>query len=98
MAVRHNIPIVAVVINNGCWGTCTHALNKLFGSQIGTELGFTRYDRIVEDMGGHGEWVEKPEDIRPALQRAFSSGLPACVNIKTDRNGTSLKRWLPDIK
>ncbi len=49
-------------------------------------LGFTRYDRLVEVLGGHGEWVEKPEDIRPALQRAFGSGLPACVNVKTDPN------------
>ena len=83
-AVRHNIPIVVVIANNGCWGTVRRRQQRLFGREIGAELGFTRYDRLVEDLGGYGEWVEKPEDIRPALQRAFSSGLPACVNVKID--------------
>jgi acetolactate synthase-1/2/3 large subunit len=83
-AVRHNIPVVNVVSNNGCWGTCIHRSERLYGRAIGVELGFTRYDKVVEALGGYGEWVEKPEDIRPALQRAFASGLPACVNVKTD--------------
>jgi acetolactate synthase-1/2/3 large subunit len=49
---------------------------------IGTRLGFSRYDRMVQGLGGYGEAVEKPEDIRPALQRAFASGLPACINVR----------------
>jgi acetolactate synthase-1/2/3 large subunit len=44
----------------------------------------TRYDKIVEGMGGHGELVEKAEDIGAAIQRAIDSGLPACVNVMTD--------------
>ncbi|MFC2065470.1 thiamine pyrophosphate-binding protein [Chloroflexota bacterium] len=85
-AVRHNIPIVVVVSNNGCWGTCFHRQLKTYGRTTGTVLGHTRYDKLVEALGGHGEWVEKPDDIRPALERAFQSGLPACVNIKTDQD------------
>jgi acetolactate synthase-1/2/3 large subunit len=85
-AVRHRIPLVVVVANNGCWGTVRRRQNRLFGREIGAQLGWTRYDKLVEDLGGHGQWVERPEDIRPALQRAFDSGLPACVNVKTDPN------------
>ena len=50
-------------------------------------LNFTpgiRYDKMVEALGGYGELVERPEDIRPALERAFASGLPACVNVLID--------------
>ncbi|MDA1076986.1 MAG: thiamine pyrophosphate-dependent enzyme, partial [Proteobacteria bacterium] len=45
------------------------------------KLNFTRYDKIVEAMGGHGEYVEKPEEIRPALERAFAAGKPALINV-----------------
>lgn len=83
-AVRHHVPVVAVIANNGCWGVCYHRQKRLFGREVGVQLGFTRYDRVVEALGGYGEWVEKPEDIRPALQRAFASGIPACVNVKID--------------
>jgi acetolactate synthase-1/2/3 large subunit len=51
---------------------------------VGCQLAHRRYDKIVEAMGGHGEYVEKPEDIGPAIQRALDSGLPACVNVMTD--------------
>lgn len=91
-AARHHIPIVAVIANNGCWGTCKHRQDRVFGRDVGVELGFTRYDRVVEALGGHGEWVEKPRDIHPALQRAFASGIPACVNVKTDPNIAPVER------
>ena len=48
---------------------------------VATTLNFTRYDKIVEAMGGHGEFVERPEDLRPALERAAASGKPALVNV-----------------
>jgi thiamine pyrophosphate-dependent acetolactate synthase large subunit-like protein len=77
-AVRHNIPIVCVVSLNGGWtGDPTR-------SKPGRELGYVRYDKMAEAFGCHGEYVEKPEDIRPALERAFASGKPALVNVKTD--------------
>ena len=48
---------------------------------VATTLNYTRYDKIVEAMGGHGEYCERPEEIGPALERAFASGKPALVNV-----------------
>jgi len=53
------------------------------------ELGIRRYEKVVEGMGGHGEFVEKDEAIAPALIRAKESGKPACVNVLTDPTVTS---------
>ncbi len=78
--VRHNIPVVVVVSNNQCWGMIKGDRKE---KVVSTELAFTRYDKMVEALGGHGELVETPAEIRPALERAFASGLPACINVKT---------------
>jgi acetolactate synthase-1/2/3 large subunit len=53
---------------------------------VATQLNYTRYDKIVEAMGGHGEYVTHPDQIRPALERAFASGKAACVNVKIERD------------
>ena len=83
--VRHRIPVVCVVGNNGIWALEKHPMQKLLGVSIAADLGQgTRYDKVVEALGGHGELVERPEQIRPALERAFKSGLPACVNVVCD--------------
>jgi len=81
--VRHNLPIVCVICNDQAWGMIMHG-QRARGTDrvIGTELGFVRYDRMVEGLGGYGEAVERPEDIRPALERAFASGRPACINVR----------------
>ena len=49
---------------------------------MATKLDYTRYEKVVEALGGHGEWVERVEDLAPALERAFASGKPALVNVK----------------
>jgi thiamine pyrophosphate-dependent acetolactate synthase large subunit-like protein len=77
-AVRHNIPIVTVISLNGGWTADPD------GGKIGRNLGYQRYEKMMDAFGGHGEYVEKPADIRPALERAFASGQPAIVNVKTD--------------
>ena len=60
-------------------------MQSMLGTSIATDLGpRTRYDKVVEALGGYGELVEKPEDIRPALERAFKSELPACLNVICD--------------
>ncbi len=83
--VRHRIPVVCVVGNNGIWGLEKHPMLRLLGASIAADLGpATRYDRVVEALGGHGELVERPEQIRPALERAFASGLPSCINVRCD--------------
>ncbi|MFQ5875434.1 MAG: thiamine pyrophosphate-binding protein, partial [Dehalococcoidia bacterium] len=77
-AVRHNIPVVTVVNVNGGWAAGRKGPERLI---TGLELGFDqRYDKLGEALGAHGEYVEKPEDIRPALERSFASGKPAVIN------------------
>ncbi|TML04846.1 MAG: acetolactate synthase [Actinobacteria bacterium] len=75
---RHGVNVVGVMGNNG-------TMEFLYGYSIAADLRpGTRYDQIVETLGGHGELVDKPEDVKPALARAFESGKPALVNVLTD--------------
>jgi len=83
--VRHDIPVVCVVGNNGIWALEKHPMLSMLGVSIAADLGErTRYDKVVEALGGYGEMVDRPEEIRPALERAFKSGLPACINVICD--------------
>jgi acetolactate synthase-1/2/3 large subunit len=83
--VRHGLPIVGVMGNNGIWALEKHPMEFLYGYSVAAELQPNcRYDEVVKALGGHGELVERPEDLRPALERAFSSGKPALVNVMTD--------------
>jgi acetolactate synthase-1/2/3 large subunit len=85
---RQGIKVTAVVGNDACWSQIWRGQVSMYGPDrtIATELNFTRYDKIVEGMGGHGEYVEKVADLRPALERAFASPLPALVNVKIGRS------------
>lgn len=83
--VRHNVPAVAIIGNNGIWALEKHPMEFLYGYSVAAELTpGMRYDEIARTLGGHGEFVEKPDDLRPALERAFESGKPAVVNVMTD--------------
>jgi acetolactate synthase-1/2/3 large subunit len=83
--VRHRLNVVCVIGNNGIWALEKHPMRNLFGQSLLADLRpGVRYDRVVEALGGHGELVERPEDLRPALERAFASGLPACINVLCD--------------
>jgi acetolactate synthase I/II/III large subunit len=82
---RHGVNVVGVMGNNGIWALEKHPMEFLYGYSVAAELRpGTRYDRVVEALGCHGELVERPEDVGPALERAFASGLPALVNVLTD--------------
>ena len=86
--VRFNIPVVSVVGNDRQWGQITVGQRAMYGKDrvVASMLGDNcRYDKIVEGMGGHGEFVTKPDEIRPAIERAFASGKPACVNVIMDQ-------------
>jgi acetolactate synthase-1/2/3 large subunit len=82
---RHNLPIVAVMGNNGIWALEHHPMKFLYGYSLAAELRpETRYDEVVSALGCHGELVRTPDELRPALDRAFASGKPALVNVLTD--------------
>ena len=82
---RHGVNIVAVMGNNGIWALEKHPMEFLYGYSVAAELRpETRYDQVVEALGCHGEMVGRPEDVAPAIERAFASGLPALVNVLTD--------------
>ena len=81
---RHKLPIVSVISNDSGWGMIKRIqLQKENGRAIASDLGFIRYDKVVEALGGYGEVVDKPEDVAPAIKRAFASGLPSCINVRT---------------
>ena len=88
-AVRHRIPIVIVVSNNEGWTARVEGVRK-----PGRELGWTKFEEMAISMGGHGEAVFEPKDIRPALERALDSGVPAIVNVRTDPTARALSRFV----
>jgi acetolactate synthase I/II/III large subunit len=82
---RHGVNVVGVMGNNGIWALEKHPMEFLYGYSVAADLRpATRYDQVVEALGGHGEFVERPQDVAPALERAFQSGRPALVNVLTD--------------
>jgi acetolactate synthase-1/2/3 large subunit len=85
-ALRFKLPMVVVVGNDAAWGQIRLPQVQLFGPEKSpaTQLAPTRYDRVVEALGGHGEHVTEPAAIRPALERALASGTVACVNVILD--------------
>ena len=83
--VRHDLPVVIVVGNNGTWGLEQAPMRMMHGYEVLTELTpATRYDEVVRALGGAGEMVTDPEQIGPALDRAYASGVPYLVNVITD--------------
>jgi acetolactate synthase I/II/III large subunit len=82
--VRQKINVVGVIGNDAAWQQIRRGQVQLYGEEraVATSLSFVRYERVVEAVGGHGEYVERPEQIRPAMERALSAGKPALVNIK----------------
>jgi acetolactate synthase-1/2/3 large subunit len=82
---RHGVHVVGVMGNNGIWALEKHPMEFLYGYSVAAELRpATRYDEVVTALGGHGELVERPADLQPALERAFAAGRPALVNVLTD--------------
>ena len=83
--VRHHLPAVIVVGNNGVWGLEKHPMRALYGYDVAADLQpGCRYDEVVRALGGAGETVTEPAELGPALERAFASGAPYLVNVITD--------------
>ena len=92
-AVRFDLPIVGIVGNDAAWGQMMRPQEMLFGEDrlVAVELNRTRYDLVVEALGGHGEHVVAPGEIAPAITRAFESGKPALVNVEIRQDRTGMK-------
>ncbi len=82
--VRQKINVVGVIGNDAAWQQIRRGQVQLYGEEraVATALSFVHYEKVVEALGGHGEYVERPQDIRPAMQRALQAGKPALVNIR----------------
>ena len=82
--VRQNIPVIALIGNDAGWTQIRRGQVELYGAEraVATALDYTRYEKVVEAVGGFGAWVETVEDLGPALDAAFASGKPACINVK----------------
>lgn len=85
-SIRKQLPIVAVISNDLGWGMIRHSQELRLGHAIeaGTWIGKVEYHRLVEALGGKGIHVERPEQIRPALEEAYASGRTTCINVMTD--------------
>ena len=84
-AFQENVPITVVIDNNGGLTTISQQQERLFADErhVATDFRDIPFHTMFEGMGGHGELVEKPEDLKPALERSLSSGKTACVNVRT---------------
>jgi acetolactate synthase I/II/III large subunit len=83
-AVRYGLAPIVVVSNNASWGDVRYEEGEWFGRTVGTDLTPARYDLLAVALGGHGERVERAEDLRPALDRARAAGVAAVVDVLTD--------------
>jgi acetolactate synthase-1/2/3 large subunit len=82
---RFELPVVAVMGNNHCWGLEKHPMNKLYGYHVAAELSpEVRYDDVVTALGGAGRRVEKPGEIGVALDWALDQKGPVLLDIRTD--------------
>ena len=86
--IRHNLPITTVMGNDATWGIDKTFQIAYYGRAVGTDLRFIRYDQVVEAIGGYAEYVEKPAEVAPAVERAINSGRPSLVNVAV-RSGAS---------
>jgi acetolactate synthase I/II/III large subunit len=84
-AVRHQLNIVEIVGNDSAWGIDRQIQLGLYGRSVATDLLQTRYDQLVQGLGGYGEFVEQAQDLAPALDRALAAGKPALLNVAVER-------------
>ena len=82
-AVRHDLPFVGIMGNDGVWGIDYHIQMGLYQRPVATELRQSRYDQIVQALGGHGELVSHPNQLESAVKRSLESGLPSLINVTT---------------
>jgi acetolactate synthase I/II/III large subunit len=93
-AVRHKLPIVVIVGNDAGWGLERELQSFASGgATVACELQPTPYDAIMRAFGGGGETIERLEEVRPAVQRAFASGVPYCLNVRIRGVRSPFTEW-----
>jgi acetolactate synthase-1/2/3 large subunit len=92
-AVKHDLPVIILVVDNGIYGTIRMHQERLFPGRVsGTDLANPDFAAFAESFGCFGETVERTEDVEPAFERAVASGLPAVVTLRVDPEAIS-PRW-----
>jgi acetolactate synthase-1/2/3 large subunit len=94
-AVRHKLPVVMIVGNDAGWGLERELQTHSAGgaSTVACELQAARYDLVMQAFGGGGETVERLEQVRPAVERAFAAGVPYCLNVKIRGVRSPFTEW-----
>ncbi len=83
-AIRHQLPLVVVVLNDSAWGIEQHFQRRIFTRTTGTALSHVRYDQLAQSLGGFGAYVTKEEELAGVLRTALATGVPAIVNVRTE--------------
>jgi acetolactate synthase I/II/III large subunit len=101
-AVRHKAPVVIVIANNGAWQIEVHDQAVTHGKVVGTRLQFSDHAAMARAFGMHGERVEKPSELGPALDRALANR-PALVDVVVtpeaiSSDGKTGLAWVPDLQ
>jgi acetolactate synthase-1/2/3 large subunit len=87
--VRFDLPFIGVVGNNSSMNQIKYGQVQKYGQErgdVGNTLGDVKFDEFAKMLGGHGEEVFEPKDLRPALERARESGKPSLINVWIDRD------------
>ncbi|MEM7067430.1 MAG: thiamine pyrophosphate-binding protein [Pseudomonadota bacterium] len=92
-AVAHNLPVIAIVLDNGAWGAEKAYQNEFFGGRLlGAEIVSPAYDQVAKLCGASGYAVDKPEDLGPSIQAAIAEGKPAVIHVKIDPSALNTLR------
>ena len=92
-AVRYNLPVVAVVLDNGAWGAEKAYQLEFFGGRLlGAEIASPAYDEIARQCGAIGHHITTPEEIGPAIETSLKSGKPAVIHVKIDPSALNTLR------
>jgi acetolactate synthase-1/2/3 large subunit len=93
--VRHGLPVVLIVGNDAGWGLERELQRATFGhpSTVACELRPTRYDLIMRGFGGGGETIERLDQVSAAVERAFASGVPYCLNAMVRGARSPFTEW-----
>lgn len=94
-AVRHRLPIVVIVGNDAGWGLERELQSFATGSSttVACELRSARYDEVMKGFGGAGETIDRAEQVRAAIKRAFAAGVPYCINVKIRGVRSPFTEW-----